>query len=195
LVLMSRTQSLGLGALIAALSGVVGAALQAQVRWPLDAGPPRCSTRQLGLAYGIGGGLSVAMGAALVGAVVVPLAWGLAVPNIPSLLAGATSGLVGVAFALPPAALVGAVAGDTLGQLAGRWPRLAAAWAPAGSAALAWWLAGSTGGGVVGAFVAARANLALSTGAYLGAILQSILQVLLLPLATYLVRWYLILAN
>jgi fructose-specific phosphotransferase system IIC component len=94
-------------------------------------------------------------------------------------------------FALPPALLVGAVSGYGLGQLAGHWPPPAAAWA----AVLAWWLAGSVGGGVVGAFVAGRTNFALSAGAYLGAVIQSVLQVLLLPVVTYLVRWTLVLLN
>jgi hypothetical protein len=188
-LLMTLAQRLTIGALAAGLVGCLGAGLQAQLRWPLDAQPPRCSPRQLGLAYGIGGGLAVAIGAALVGAVVVPLAWSLGVPTIPSLLAGATSGLAGIAFALPPAVLVGAATGYALGHLAGG-PRYAP-WV----AALAWWLAGSAGGGVVGAFVAARTNLAISTGAYLGAGLQSVLAVLMFPMATHLVRRYLILIN
>ncbi len=189
LALMPWAQRLLLGTLTSALAGCFGAGLQAQVRWPLDAQPARCSPQQLALAYGVGGGVTAAVGAALVGAVVVQLGWGVGAPSVPALLAGATSGFVGAAFALPPAMLVGALAGYVLGRLANRWPPPVAAWA----AALAWWLAGSAGGAVVGVFVASQANLALSTGAGLGALLQSALQVLLFPIAPYLVRLTLVL--
>ncbi len=184
LALMPWAQRLQLGTLTAALAGCFGAGLQAQVRWPLDAQPARCSPQQLALAYGVGGGVTVAIGSALVGAVVLPLGWGLGASSVPALLAGATSGLVGAAFALPPAMLVGGLAGYVLGRLANSWPPPAAAWA----AALAWWLAGSAGGAVVGAFVATQSNLDLSTGAALGGLLQSALQALLFPIAPYLVR-------
>ena len=188
LVLMGWTQRLLLGAMVALLSGTFGAGLQGQLSWPLDAHPPRATAHQLTFAYGIGGALTIAIGAALIGAVVLPLGWGLGLPTFPALLTGAASGLVGVEFALPPALLAGAVAGAVLGRLARHWPRPGAAWA----AALAWWIAGSAGGGVVGAFVASRTNYPLPTGAYVGAILQSMLQCLLLPVATYLVRWSLV---
>jgi hypothetical protein len=182
--LVPWAQRLELGLLAAVLTGTFGAVLRAQVRWPLDAQPPRCTPRQLSLTYGLAGGLTVVLGALLVGAVVLPLGWGLSTPSLPALLAGATSGFVGAAFAVPPALLVGALAGDILGRLASHLPAPAAAWA----AALAWWLAGSAGGGVVGVFVATQTNFSIATGANLGALIQSALQVLLFPAATYLVR-------
>jgi len=178
-------QRFQLGALVAILAGCTGALLRAQVRWPLDAQPARCSARQLALAYGLGGGLTVALGALLVGAVVLPLGWGLSAPNLPALLAGATLGFVGAAFGVPAALLVGALAGDLLGRLAGHLPAPAIAYA----AALAWWLAGSAGGAVVGVFVATQTSYSLTTGADLGALLQSALQVFLFPVAAYLVRF------
>ncbi len=178
------TQRLTLGGVSAALAGCLGAGLRAQVRWPLDEHPPRCTARQLVLAYGVGGGLTVAAGALAVGAVVLPLGWGRAAPDVSTLLSGATSGFVGAAFAVPPAMLVGALVGEVLGRLVSYWPPSVAAWA----AALAWWLAGSAGGAVVGAFVAGQTGLSLSTGVSLGALLQSAFQVLLFPLAAYLVR-------
>jgi hypothetical protein len=184
LALIPWAQRLLLGSLVAALAGCLGAGLQAQVRWPLDAQPARCSPQQLALVYGVGGGGTVAIGAALVGAVVLPLGWGPGAPTMPALMAGATSGFVGIAFALPPAILVGALAGYVLGRFATRLPPPTAAWA----VALAWWLAGSAGGAVVGAFVATQSNLDLSTGAALGALIQTALQALLFPIAPYLVR-------
>jgi hypothetical protein len=185
LVLMPWAQRLELGTVAALLAGGLGATLRAQVRWPLDAQPPRCTPRQLSLAYGLGGGLTVALGALLVGAVVLPLGWGLTTPSLPAQSAGAILGFVGAAFAVPPALLVGAVAGDVLGRLASHLPSPAIAYA----AALAWWLAGSAGGGVVGVFVASQTNFSLASGADLGALLQSALQMLLFPVAAYLVRF------
>jgi len=187
---LSWSQGLALGVLVAVLTGVVGAGLHDQIGWPLAAQPPRCSPRQLALTYGFGGAGTAALGAVLAGIVVLPLAWGLAIPDLPSLLAGGTLGLVAIAFAVPPAALVGVLAGYGLGQVAERRPGWAT-WA----AALTWWLAGSAGGGVAGAFVASRGSLALAPGVFLGATVQAGLQAFLLPLATYLVRWYLVLTG
>ncbi len=174
-------QALSVGSAVAALAGCSAAVLAAPIRWPLDAQPARCAPRQLAVIYGILAGLGVAVGAAGIGAVVQPA--GLGAFDLPTMLAGATSGLVGAAFAVPPALLVGALTGETLGRLPGRTAS-AAPWA----AALAWWLAGSSGGAVVGAFVALQANLALSASAVLGALLQSILQAIFFPVAAYLVR-------
>ena len=178
------SQALALGLAVAALAGCSAAVLAPQLRWPLDAQPPRCSPRQLAVLYGVAGGLAVALGAPLIGSVVQPAGLGSGLLDVPTVLAGATSGFIGSAFAVPPALLVGALAGEVLGRLAGHLPAPAAPWA----AALAWWLAGSSGGAVVAVFVALQANLAPSTSVVLGALLQSGLQVLLFPFAAYLVR-------
>jgi hypothetical protein len=189
---INTERRLAIGGLVALLSGGLGASLEGQLRWPVDARPARAAPRHLALAYGLGGGLSVAVGSVLIGPVVLQLGWGQAMPNIPGVLAGATSGLIAVAFALPPSILLGVVAGYALGALAERWPApAAAAWA----AALVWWIAGSAGGGVVGAFVAGQANFNPSTGAYLGAVLQALVEVALLPCAVRLVRAALILTG
>ncbi len=187
LALLSGEQRIELGALVAVLAGLSVAGLQGQIGWPTAA--QRWSPRDLGVVYGLGGGLTVTIGGLIVGAVVLPVAWGLTVPTLPEFLAGTTTGLVAIVFALPPAVLIGYVAGYGLGQLAGPGSTFVATW----GAALAWWLAGSTAGGVAGGFVAARTNLALSTGVWLGAILQGGVQVVMLPLAIYLVHWYLVL--
>ena len=184
-------QALALGSVVAALAGCLAAVLHAQVRWPLDAHPPHCDARQLALIYGVGGGLTVAVGAVIIGAAVLPAGWGTGSLDIPTVLAGATSGFVGAAFAVPAALLAGALAGEFLGRLASRAPAPAAPLA----AGLAWWLAGSSGGAVVGVFVALQANLAVSASAVLGALLQSLVQVLLFPSATSLVRFIFLIVN
>jgi len=177
-------QALRLGLVVAVLAGCSAAALAPQVRWPLDAQPPRCGPRQLAILHGLAGGLAVVVGAALIGAVVLPAGEAPGSFDLPTVLAGATSGIVGAAFAVPPALLVGVLAGELLGRLASHAPPAAAPW----SAAVAGWLAGASGGAVAGAFVALQSNLALSASVVLGALLQSGVQVLLFPLAAYLVR-------
>ena len=188
---ISTSQAIETGGLVAALAGCLAAALQAQVRWPLEAHPPHCDARELALIYGVGGGLAVVLGSVLIGAAVLPAGWGSGALDIPTVLAGATSGLVGAAFGVPAALLVGALAGELLGRLARRGPSPAAPWA----AALAWWLAGSAGGAAVGAFVALQSNLELAASVVLGALLQSVLQIFLFPVATQLVRFIFLVVN
>ena len=188
---LTLVQSLALGSVVAVLAGSLAAAFQAQVRWPLDAHPPHCDPLQLVRLYGVGGGLTVALGAVVVGAAVLPAGWGSGALDLPAVLAGATSGFVGAAFAVPIALLVGALAGELFGHLARRAPAPVASWA----AALAWCLAGSSGGAVAGAFVALQSNLALAPSVILGALLQSLLQALLFPVATHVVRLIFVIVN
>ncbi len=188
---LSAVQALELGLVVAALAGCLAATLGPQVRWPLEAHPPHCDARELALMYGVGGGLTVVLGSVLIGAAVLPAGWGSGALDIPTVFSGATSGLVGAAFAVPAALLAGALAGESLGRLARRAPAPAAPWA----AALAWWLAGSAGGAVVGAFVALQSNLALSPSVVIGALLQSVLQIFLFPIAAQVVRLIFLIVN
>jgi hypothetical protein len=105
-----------------------------------------------------------------------------------------------VIFALPPALLIGAVAGRGLGALAarvgpgGRFSQgglAGTAWA----AAVAWFAASSVAGSVVGALVASQSNFNPAAGAYLGGMAQTGLSALLLPAAIRLLRQGLILAG
>jgi hypothetical protein len=197
---MPVTQRLALGLLAGALAAGLGATLEGQLLWPLTWRGPLSGASRLPMVYGLGGALFVIPGAALIGVLVLADAFGAPVPSMPVVLTGAATGLFYVIFALPPALLVGALAGRGLGALASRLRSSARfgqlmlggmAWA----AALAWFVASSVAGSVVGALVASQSNFNPAAGAYLGGLAQTALAALLLPGAIRLLRHSLILAG
>ena len=180
---------LALGLVLGGLAAAMSALLEGQVLWPLAWRAP-ISGHQLAAVYGLGGALTILPGAVFIGALVLADAWGTPAPDMPILLTGAATGGFAIIFALPPAMLLGWLAGQGLGLLAARLPALRAS-----ASVLAWHISASVAGGVVGAFVASQSNFSLPAGAYLGALAQSLLAALLLPVAPRLLRGWLILAR
>jgi hypothetical protein len=168
------------GGLVGALGGLAGGLLHARLFWPLRYRPALLrGSAQLPVLYGVGGGLALVAGGAPIGLVVLLLGWGVLMPSMEALIAGAFAGAISLRVAVPLAVLAGAATGWLVGRFS---RRLRGTLGLALAAGLAWVNAGAVGGALIGLVVANRVELDPGRGAFTGALIQIVLGALLLPL-------------